>query len=98
VTVTWSPRAVERVAEIAVWIAADNTHAAHELVENIFTAAERLQDFPESGRQVPEFGRPDLREIICRKYRIIYRIRGNRVAILTVRHSLQLLDGNELTE
>jgi toxin ParE1/3/4 len=95
VTVTWSPRAVERVAEIAVWIAADNTHAAHELVENIFTAAERL---PESGRQVPEFGRPDLREIICRKYRIIYRIRGNRVAILTVRHSLQLLDGNELTE
>ena len=93
-TATWSPLAVERVAEIADWIAADSTRAARELVETIFSAVRRLQDFPESGRKVPELGRPDLREIICRKYRIIYRIREKRIDILTVRHSLQLLEEN----
>jgi plasmid stabilization system protein ParE len=33
-----------------------------------------LADFPEIGRMVPEFRQPNLREIICRSYRIIYRL------------------------
>ena len=62
--VTWSPLALERVAEIGGWIAEDRPDAAARVVEEIFAAVERLVDFPESGRVVPEFGRPDLREIV----------------------------------
>jgi plasmid stabilization system protein ParE len=40
----------------------------------LITRAESLTTFPEIGRIVPEFHQPDLREIICRSYRIIYRL------------------------
>jgi toxin ParE1/3/4 len=98
VIVRWSPLAVERVVEIGEWIAADRPTAAGRVVEGLFAAVERLADFPESGRQVPEFERPDIREIIYREFRIIYRVNVDHVGILTVRHSLQLMDEADLGE
>jgi len=98
VIVTWSPLAIERVAEIADWIANDRPRAAEDLVTGIFLAVTRLTDFPHSGREVPEFDRPDLREIIYRGYRNVYRAGGDRVEILTVRHSLQELAEEDLGE
>jgi plasmid stabilization system protein ParE len=44
-----------------------------------------LADFPEIGRMVPEFRQPILREIICRSYRIIYRLRRDNQRIEIVR-------------
>jgi toxin ParE1/3/4 len=85
--------------EIGSWIAADRPGAAAKLVGDLFAAVERLAIFPESGRAVPEFERDDLREVIFRSYRIIYRYATDRLEVLTVRHSLQELDphdfGNE---
>ncbi len=94
--IIWSPLAVERLAEITSHIAAHRSGAAEDLAEAIFAAVDRLDDFPEIGRQIPEFGRPDLRELLCLKYRIIYRITGERLEILTIRHSLQHLDESDL--
>lgn len=96
--VIWSPLAIERVLEIAAWIAADRPKSAERLVEGFFAAVERLSAFPESGRKVPEFDRPELREIIYRKYRIVYTTGSDLVKILTVRHSLQLLNADDLGE
>lgn len=97
-TITWSPLALERLAEIAETIAAHRPQAAEGLIEEIFVAIDRLRDFPEIGREVPEFERPNLRELIYRKYRIIYQITGQRLELLTVRHSLQHLDESDLVE
>jgi plasmid stabilization system protein ParE len=47
-------------------------------------AVERLGTFPESGRVVPERNAQDLREIIVRPYRIVYRQRPGLVEIATV--------------
>ena len=94
--IVWSPLAIERVVEIAAWIAADRPEAADRLVGGIFAAVERLAKFPHSGREVPEFGRPDVREVIHRSYRIIYRLESGRVAVRTVRHSFQLIDEDDL--
>lgn len=96
--IIWSPLAIGRVHEIAAWVAADRPATAHRLADGIFAAVERLGDFPESGRAVPEFERPDLREIVYRKLRIIYRTGPDLVEILTVRHSLQYLDESHLGE
>ena len=95
-TIIWPPLALERVADIATWIAQERPAAAARTVEDLFAAVGRLAEFPESGRQVPEFDRPDLREVIHRQYRIVYRIAPDHVAILTVRHSLQLLESEDL--
>ena len=57
---------------------------------------ERLKDFPEQGRRVPESKRADVREIFFQSHRIVYRIEPKRIVILTVRHTRQLLNLKEL--
>jgi plasmid stabilization system protein ParE len=98
VKIIWSPLALERLVEITDHIAAHRPLAAEDLAEAIFAAIDRLNDFPEIGRQIPEFGRPNLRELICLKYRIIYQLVGERLEILTIRHSLQHLDESDLAQ
>lgn len=97
-TVFWSTLALERVSEASDYIAQRDAETAERWVENLFAAAERLEQFPESGRVVPEVGRPDIREIIHDRYRIIYKIKPERVEVLTVRHTRQLLDPDDLTD
>jgi len=44
-----------------------------------------LAEFPELGRMVPEFQKPNLREIICRSYRVIYRLQPENKRIQIIR-------------
>jgi toxin ParE1/3/4 len=55
--ITWAPRAKMRAGEHAEYIAQDNEEAAYEWLGGIFKDVERLKDFPEQGRVVPEIGR-----------------------------------------
>jgi len=48
------------------------------------------------GRIVPEVDSPIVRELILGDYRIIHRIRGELVEILTVYHGKRLLDPEKL--
>ena len=94
--IIWRPRALRRLDDIADFIADDNPEAAQRWVAEIFAAVERLENFPLSGRIVPEANRNDIREVIYRKYRIVYRVKSKTVDILTVRHSRQLLPRAEI--
>lgn len=95
----WSPLATERVTEIAEYIARYNPPAAQRWVEETFDRVGQLEQFPDSGRRVPEDPtRPDLREIIQGNYRIIYRVSPDGVYILTVRHGRQILPLDEIAE
>lgn len=93
--VVWSPLALERVEDVAEYIAEDNPDAAVKWVGDLFTTVERLADFPESGRMAPEVGSRRIREIIFGTYRIIYSTR-EQIEILTVRRSSQLLRLSEI--
>ena len=85
----------EKVSEYGDYIAQDNPDAAR--IDGILDAVERLKDFPEQGRRVPEAKRADVREIFFQSHRIVYRIESKRIVILTVRHTRQLLDIKELS-
>ncbi len=89
--VIWSPLAIEKVSEIAEYIAKDNTEASARWVDAVFRKVKRLEKFPRSGRKVPEAGRADIMEIIYGNYRIIYRVSQKEVSILSVRHNKQNL-------
>ena len=93
---TWAPLAIERVAEIAAYIAEDNPVAAEIWIRDVFARTGQLALFPQSGRHLPETTRRDLRELIWGNYRIIYRVRPDQVAILTVRHTKQVLPLEDL--
>jgi plasmid stabilization system protein ParE len=71
----WSPSARFDLREIFAYIAEDDSLAAGRFIRGLFDAVERLPSFPESGRIVPEFGDPSIREVIRQPCRIVYRIK-----------------------
>lgn len=95
--VVWTDPALERVAEVAVYIAQDDPDAADRWTVELFNAVARLVDFAESGRMVPELGARDVRELIFGAYRVYYRV-GSAVEVLSVRHGSQLIRSDEVCE
>ena len=77
----WSPSARLDLKDIAAFIAEDSPSAAERFGRSLLQAVERLADFPESGRIVPEFGDPNIREVIRKPCRIVYRIRRRKHTI-----------------
>ncbi len=97
--IVWSPLASDRAYEAAVFIAGDKPQAALRWLDGLFAVTDRLEQFPESGRVVPEINRPEFREVVYRhSYRVIYRVERNQVSILTVRNFAQQLDPDELNQ
>ena len=80
----WSPRSVDDLEAIHDFIARDSSRYADLVSQRIVAAAERLVEFPEIGRIVPEVGESRLRELIVRPFRIVYRVRVDFVEIVTV--------------
>lgn len=80
-----------RPARDREYIAKDSPLYADVFVDRLIGSAERLQEFPRSGRIVPEYADPDIREVIVGSYRIVYRLRGGAVEIATVFHSARPL-------
>jgi len=95
--IIWSPLAIDRISEIADYIARDNIDASVKWIEDIFNKIERLRKFPESGRVVPEIDKNNIREIIYGNYRIVYQIRDKEISILTVRHFKQILPLDDIS-
>ncbi len=92
-TVHWSPEAKARLRAIKVHIAADSPSSAQAVIQRILMRTRQLKSAPLSGRQVPDYQQEDLRELLERPYRIIYRyhLGARRVEILTLMHYRQLL-------
>ena len=80
----WSPSAATDLQAIRDYIAADSPRYADLVVRRILLAVERLTDFPESGRAVPERTDGTLREVIVSPFRVVYRQREQTVEVVTV--------------
>jgi toxin ParE1/3/4 len=96
--VIWSRRAREDLAAIFRFIASDDRAAAARWVARLIERGESLAALPRTGRVVPELGRGDLRELVVRTYRIVYRVDGEQVRILTVFEGHRLLRASDLDD
>ena len=95
-SVTWSREAGENLVDIEEFIARDSLERAIRFVDALIDHTEAiLADNPGSGRGVPETGNPDIRELIYRGYRIVYRLNGDNSEILTVFEGHRILRLNE---
>ncbi|NBC02389.1 MAG: type II toxin-antitoxin system mRNA interferase toxin, RelE/StbE family [Bacteroidetes bacterium] len=90
--VIWTNQAVQKLNKFVDYIAQDNYSTAENWALKLIERTDQLIEHPESGRIVPEYNEPTLREIIYGNYRIIYRVRENEntVYIQTVWHVRQL--------
>lgn len=94
--VTWTALAEQQAAEAFAYIEADRPAAAARWLDQLLAAVETLAEFPDGGRAIPEVGRPELREMIVRPYRGMYRRDPKQVFILSVRHGRRMFDAHTL--
>lgn len=88
--ILWTPRARADLASIRAFIEQDSSHYAAIVVSRLIAGTDQLASFPESGRAVPEFENPLVREVVIRPYRIVYRLVGDgEIHVLTVHHASQ---------
>ena len=66
-------------------------HVGRRIVAEILARVETLDDLPDSGRVVPEFDQPSLRELIDPPFRIVYRRAAADVQVVRVWRSERLL-------
>ena len=83
--ISFAASAVDDLEGIRAWyIELEVPEVGERLLQEVIMAVERLTDYPESGRVVPEFGIARLREVIHPPFRIVYRVDKNRVRIVRV--------------
>ncbi len=84
--VEWSDYASDDLDELVRYISRDSEIYARLFAERVVLTTQRLKDFPESGRMIPEVENQTLREIIVQGYRVMYRVETDRVLVLAVMH------------
>lgn len=82
----WTEPAVADLDSIHAHISRDAKVYADAVVLEILDSVDRLAEFPESGRVVPELNAAKTREIIVGNYRVMYEVESQAVMILTVLH------------
>ena len=89
--VHWTRNAVNHLANIYEYIALNSPTYAKKMVDRITRRSEQIARHPHSGRMVPEYQAEDIRELIEKPYRIIYRVKPDQIDVLSVIHSARLM-------
>lgn len=92
IVITWSQRALSDIEEIISYISRDSEQYAVNFASKIVETVEKVGLFPDIGRIVPEYGDSELRELIYRNYRIVYKIKPGFIEIVTVFQGSRLLE------
>ncbi|MCP9494637.1 MAG: type II toxin-antitoxin system RelE/ParE family toxin [Pyrinomonadaceae bacterium MAG19_C2-C3] len=83
----WTDAALAQLEAIRDYYAQTSPDYANRLIENLFARAEQAARFPHSGRAVPEYDLPEVRQLLEGSYRIIYLILEVHIEILAVIHT-----------
>jgi addiction module RelE/StbE family toxin len=87
--VIWTTEAINNLTDIRSYIGSFNPLAAQRFALRLWNAAESLGEQPERARLIGN-GRREL--AIVRPYLIRYRVKGDVVEILTIRHGARRPD------
>ncbi len=96
--IIWTEPALQDLNDIAEYIALDKVSAAKGLVKKVFSSVEWLEQFPKSGRKLPELEESRYLEVVVNPCRIIYRIEKENVFIIYVMRSERKLRKYSLEE
>jgi plasmid stabilization system protein ParE len=88
--VQFTPSARSQFLSALSYIRRDKPSAAVNFRNRTEEILRRLENFPESGRIIPEFPELPYREVIISPYRFFYKIKADVVWIVAVWHGAQL--------
>lgn len=88
INIHWSNKVFDDILSIKEHLSHSSEVLGEIFVDKVFEKVELLKTFPRMGKMVEEFNRKDIRELIFKQYRIVYRIKNEeRITILTIQHS-----------
>jgi toxin ParE1/3/4 len=90
VKIQFTPTARTHFFSALSYIRRDKPSAAVNFRNRAEKILRRLEDFPESGRRIPEYPELPYREVIISPYRFFYKIKGDVVWIVAVWHGAQI--------
>jgi plasmid stabilization system protein ParE len=90
VRVRFTPTGRAQFLAAITHIRQENPKAAAHFRQRAEEALRRLEQFPESGRVVPEFPELPYREVIVSPYRFFYRLKETTAWVVAVWHGAQL--------
>ena len=84
----------EDLDSISDYIAEDSIRYSIEFTNELLDKIQQLETFPDSGKMVLEFNNPFFRELIHKKYRIVYRYKPEeaKAIILRIIHGSKLME------
>lgn len=82
--IRWVSKALLDLTDACSYVGQRDPRNAEVLAEEIETKLESLLDNAYRGRKVPEYNREHLRELVVRRYRIVYRITPEEIEVLGV--------------
>jgi plasmid stabilization system protein ParE len=88
--VQFTPSARSQFLSALSCIRRDKPSAAVNFRNRTEEILRRLENFPESGRIIPEYPELPYREVIISPYRVFYKIKADVVWIVAVWHGAQL--------
>ena len=93
VRVDFSHSAQQDLLDIVEWYVSQGApEVGRHLATQVVDRVEQLRAFPDSGRMVPEFDTPWLRELEMPPFRIVYRRDESVVTVVRVWRSERLMD------
>ena len=84
--------AKEDMNQIEEYISRDSIYYANKTIEGIVEKIKYLSMFPYMGRKIPEYNNINLREIIYKSYRILYKVNSNVYILNVIHHSRNILN------
>jgi len=90
VKVKFTPSARAQFLSALSYIRKDKPSAAVNFRNKAEKILRRLEDFPESGRIIPELAELPYREVIISPYRFFYKIKNDVAWIIAVWHGAQI--------
>jgi plasmid stabilization system protein ParE len=93
VSIEFAQSARDDLADILAWYRSQQVpEVSRRLAAAIIERVEQLAAFPDSGKVVPEFETPWLREVELPPFRIVYRRDESAVTVVRVWRSERLMD------
>lgn len=90
--IAWTERAREDIFFIGLYKKKFSPVGATEFIRDIRKRIAFLTENPRIGRMIPEINNPDIRELLYKRYRVVYRIKPEQIDILTIFEGHKPLD------
>src|SRR5450756_1809551 len=94
--VHWTELASAQLDEAMAYIARDRPAVAARWMEHFLESADSLSEFPDRAPLADEAKRDDVRDLVVRPYRLIYRRDPDAIYITMVLHESQRFDVDDV--